>query len=149
MFSPHAERWSLTCSAQRDSLQQKKTSQATACLLVQRLPFGPPPSLPYFAPEPMWQILRRSILKSFLVSFWYWPWGRVHHWSRLTFCHPAQPGPHEWRDARRASRADGTWVQPAPRALPAPPKVGVYVPPWASWRREKKKKKKKKQGSKC
>lgn len=30
------------------------------------------------------------------------------------------------------------WVQPALRALPAPPKVGVYVPPWASWRREKK-----------
>lgn len=52
---------------------RKNPHQATACLLVRWLRCCPPPSLPYFAPEPTWQTLCWSILKLFLVSFWYRP----------------------------------------------------------------------------
>lgn len=66
--SPHERSQAATYNEWCESLRQKKTHQATACLLVQWLCCCPPPSLPCFAPEPTWQALCADL---FLNCFWF------------------------------------------------------------------------------
>lgn len=134
----------MTCNEWCDSLWQKKTHQATACLLVQWLCCCPPPSLPYFASEPTWQTLHRSILKLFLLSFWYQPQGSgVTRAKAVRFVAlPAVPSlvtpKSEHTQRTSCAKCGSNLIRELSQLLPK--WVSAFVPVWGEKKRKRKEK---------
>lgn len=131
---------------------RKKPHQATACLLVQWLCCCPPPSLPYFAPEPTWQTLHRSILKLFLVSFWYQPQGSgVTRAKAVRFVAvPAVPSlvapKSEHTQRTSCAKYGSNLIRELSQLLPK--WVSAFVPAWGE-KKKKKERKRKDQSVNC
>lgn len=149
----HMRKGTLPCSQWCDSLWQKKTHQATACLLVWWLRCCPPPSLPYFTPEPTWQTLSWSILKLFLVSFWYQPQGNGITKAKAVWYVALTAMPSLVAPKSGAECASSLIYK---FSLLLPKRVSVFVPEWKRKRqtpnqtnKPKKIRGKKKKGSKC